>query len=117
MGFWPYFRHAHRSSGPETPPSATGTSRTTFFTWLFLLLLHQIKHVRINHPFIDRLLQTYNHDVYLLFGRLGARPPGFRPACFLTGPDIEATGKELRTSSQSGARSRTEDDGVMEKGA
>jgi hypothetical protein len=38
MGFWPYLRHAHRSV--DTPPSATGTSHTTFFIWLFLL--HQI---------------------------------------------------------------------------
>jgi hypothetical protein len=35
MGFWPYLRHAQRSE--ETPPSATGTSHTTFFSWLFLL--------------------------------------------------------------------------------
>jgi hypothetical protein len=39
MGFWPYLRHAHRSV--DTPPSATGTSHTTFFSWLFLL--YQIK--------------------------------------------------------------------------
>jgi hypothetical protein len=39
-------RHAHWSSGPETPPSATGTSRTTFFTRFFLLLLHQTPSVK-----------------------------------------------------------------------
>jgi hypothetical protein len=39
MGFWPYLRHAH-GSDDDTPPSATGISRTTFFSWLFLLLVN-----------------------------------------------------------------------------
>ena len=39
MGFWPYLRHAHGSDN-DAPPSATGISRTTFFSWLFLLPNH-----------------------------------------------------------------------------
>jgi hypothetical protein len=39
MGFWPYLRHAH-GSGDDELPSATGISRTTFFSWLFLLSCH-----------------------------------------------------------------------------
>lgn len=41
MGFWPYLRHAHGSDDDDDePPSATGISRTTFFSWLFLLPYH-----------------------------------------------------------------------------
>ena len=49
MGFWPYLRHAHRSV--DTPPSATGTSHTTFFSWLFLL--HQINQLASVQVFME----------------------------------------------------------------
>jgi hypothetical protein len=42
MGFWPYSRHAH-GSDDDTTPLATGISRTTFFGWLFLLLINSRK--------------------------------------------------------------------------
>ena len=50
MGFWPYLRHAH-GSDDDAPPSATGISRTTFFSWLFLL--HQINQLASVQVFME----------------------------------------------------------------
>ena len=78
MGFWPYLRHAH-GSDDDAPPSATGISRTTFFSWLFLLPNHsrggekeKRAEIKLNFERKESCAAIISAGIYLCGGRMDA---------------------------------------------